>query len=318
MHAAPASNMHCRTTTTLLFMCLVTAFSDSAVSKCNTSYVSTLRHVVLAHWIKAQKLTAYATGGGDSLPIGKEQEHFVRHFNEFWSGYMRTPNISTAYVRIYKCGNKAIVNNMAAMNASTASDPLELERLKCVFTFVRHPIARWMSGYNEMEHRWIKNNKTYPSIDTVVPAANFSHFDLGTTERAAAFIFDLVQFKLMPPSTSDKSDIGLKRSWVYGEILHVFPMSGIFQHVSRLDFVGKLENFKSDWQEVVNRCNMLPLRKFDKALGQHASSQDSCGTYAAVRKLLSQSCILQCILFHVLIVDFICFQYPAPACGCHM
>lgn len=106
-----------------------------------------------------------------------------------------------------------------------------------------------------------------------------------------------------------------------GDLLHhVFPESGILSHVGLegISFVGRTEQMDADWEGMLRRCGVDDLGALDAQRGQHESSGDPLGTYAAAKELLASDCAAYCTVYHLLIGDFACFGYqPKPECGCH-
>jgi len=120
-----------------------------------------------------------------------------------------------------------------------------------LFTFVRSPIERLISGYREIEFR--------------------NHFDSphpkGSQERAAHFL--QVVFR------------GLHNGHIVPQSEYILGMLGsvpgpLGSCPVPFDFVGKLEDFDEDWARLGARLHCPPGSfLFNRSLGEHQSSLDS-------------------------------------------
>jgi hypothetical protein len=274
---------------------------------CNNSFVDHHADTIIMHWRKAQQLVAYATNATVVPDLTASHiEYILQVYNSFWSGYVRHPNASTAYVRIFKCGNNNINSNIGGPIHYHETNKSIAYSQTCLFTFVRDPIRRWASAYNEIEYRYRGKD-----VSAFLPSASYYKHPLRTSGRVEAFIFDIVWLRIIASNVDDTDQDNVYR---FGDISHVFPMAGVLRHVPRLDYVGELEKFNVDWPDAKKKCNITRL-PYDLAKGQHQSSLDELGTYTAAHQAL-KSCLMQCILYHILIMDFLCYDYPPPPCGC--
>lgn len=278
---------------------------------------------IWANWQAARRLNAVleapaadaAASAAAMQPLRKrERDVVVNAFNSFWSGRLdHGPNAS--YIRIWKCGNNALMGNIDAYyNANMSFTVAAAPPGMCTYTFVREPMERFASAYNEVEWRFINESIT---IKDPFPDSTFHTYPLGSAARVRAFVSDLAEFRLFKsmyykrlPSFYDEQ--------LRGDVLHhIFPMSGVLAHVPHLEFVGRLSSFWEDWHAVKQLCGLQQIRTFVPYLGDHESSLDPYGTYAAAAKVLSEDCTVYCIMYHILVADFMCFDYkPSPRCGC--
>jgi len=168
-----------------------------------------------------------------------------------------------------------------------------------VFTFVRDPIKRWISGVNELEERWgAWKNKDKKRIamnpNHHCPCCILEQFQIGTEERVWAFLHDILVCHMR----------GLPQRE------HIFPQSGVLlRSGSRLNWLGKLERFEQEHKDYLLReIFHTPDYQWDNEAGQHSSSKDPYGVLVAGKNVATHpnfKHILQLILFK----DFLCFGY---------
>lgn len=240
------------------------------------------------------------------FPEGKGSELLRRYlrfrYSSFFPGYTILPKSPLAklrqtmyYSRVWKAGNDAIRENLArATHAKAVQSWRWLLRSKSqsvtIVTFVREPAERWVSAYNELQQRWVVENKYDPAKEC--PECIFPHFD--GEERVWAFLVDLLTLKLVDAF----------------EIVHVYPESGMLKASPRFDFLGKIETFDKDWKRLMNTYVDNSKYVFDSTLGQHNSSKDVMGARRAGLDLLEHSLPFVQILEHILFKDYRCFGYP--------
>lgn len=84
----------------------------------------------------------------------------------------------------------------------------------------------------------------------------------------------------------------------------------------KLDYVGSLYNFQQDFEEAQRVCNVNMT--FHPDFGRHPSMADPLGTKAAAMQLLSTDCTAYCMVYHMLIADYLCFnlQPRDSRCNC--
>jgi len=130
------------------------------------------------------------------------------------------------------------------------------------FTFARHPITRFVSGYTQLE--------VLREVDIDAEAAG--RLERGTRERAAEFIRSVLR----------------KGFYNY----HVAPQVQFYAWHYRggglpFDFIGRVEDFASGWRHLENMTGCSgKLSKWDYTLGYHKSQADPYSTTKAMRGLV--------------------------------
>lgn len=206
---------------------------------------------------------------------------------------------------IWKSGNDNIRYNMKKLsNVSCREHWGHAEFMRAikddsiVFTFVRDPINRWISGVNELEERWgAWKNKDKKRIamnpNHNCPCCILEEFQIGTEERVWAFLHDLLvcHMRGMPQRE------------------HVFPQSGVLlRSGSRLNWLGKLERFEEDKEYLLKEIFHTPDYQWDDEEGQHSSSKDPYGVLVAGKNVAKHPNFKH-ILQYILYKDFLCFGY---------
>ncbi len=208
------------------------------------------------------------------------------------SGFSKRGTRYVLYSRIYKAGNDAIRENLAAASHSKARLSYKINKRtpSKIFTFVREPAERWVAGYNELEHRWGVQH-TYNVSEKCIGCV-FHTFPLGKN-RVWAFLGDLLLMRLAREH----------------EIQHVYPMSGILRAARNIDFVGRIETFDQDWNRVLKDF-IGPIADgytFNHSMGLHNSSGFEAQKHGL--DLLNRSKGFAEILQHILFKDYACFGY---------
>lgn len=128
---------------------------------------------------KAVKLSAPSIAA-----IALQQAAWTRsHLNMFCSthaaGHGSVVSVGNwSYIRLYKCNNNGILDLMRKWPQP---------QHKVVFTFVRDPISRFLSGYRELEYRYRCSAAEIPSNTGLT----FVNEAPGSLARAEAFLRDL-------------------------------------------------------------------------------------------------------------------------------
>lgn len=195
------------------------------------------------------------------------------------------------YIRIPKNGNDNIRCNL--MNW-----PGEGEDVPCLnstnglrvsttgvrlWTFVRDPISRFVSGYTEVEFRnqnkpWVQEKFTHP---------------IGTRERFREYITSMLQGRKVP------------------EIYHTFSQSWVGTQFPLIT-AGKIESMDNDWLAVQEWLGILQPKPFDKECNTHPTSADPLKTSAVAKLALEEDPILMRALCVLLLPDFQNFAYELP------
>lgn len=155
-----------------------------------------------------------------------------------------------------------------------------------LFTFVRNPIDKFVAGYKELAQRGrIDNLRGYP---------------VGTTRHALAFI-----------------DIAFKGACDNGHVLMQAANLMSIECESRFDFIGKLETFERDWQNMSMKAGCATPMAFNRDLFHHESESDSLGAGKTMTQLLNRRHHRHMkMLCWWLLPDFVLFDYELPdACA---
>jgi len=148
------------------------------------------------------------------------------------------------------------------------------------FTFVREPLQHFISGYAEFCYR------TYTS--KVEPEQTFKI--LTTVLRGETALLG-------------------------GAVQHMYLMSGILANGWRLDQIGRLESFESDWAQIMKSSNIAPLSSVAAPRSLvHASSTDLQGARLSLRRLLWVRADLRLALCEMLRPDYVEFGYDFARC----
>ena len=132
----------------------------------------------------------------------------------------RSVTTGAEYILVPKCGCNSMRDAINRSNAGGSRVPVNF-----VFTFVRHPLARFVSAYVEK----VQTGK----VHILMPKWK-NH--LSPNMSAAEFLDFIVGFPHDQELLND----------------HFCPQSWLLRHVE-LDFVGRLENVAEDWKVLMER-----------------------------------------------------------------
>jgi len=187
-----------------------------------------------------------------------------------------------------------------AIDSAATYDTVELQ-----FTFVRDPLARFVSGYSEIMYRSedlrgpppLPDNH-YDNYHEHVPPYTFVDYDYASQDRARAFINDLLSGV---NSDTDK---------------HVYPQVGALRRVKKdssyfppLGFVGALESFGNDW-DTLSELGGFSYLPYDYSMGMHPTSTSTARD--AMSALLAHDMRYLRALCFLLAPDFACLGYALP------
>ena len=277
---------------------MTTARNLSAELETNTRFQSYLVHPVTNEWRqaklwnRARKLLDLAVADGEALVDPKQKDVARRFYTQCGLQNLALMNGNSVYVRIPKNGNNNIRCNLASF-------PGEQEELKClrqvdglklvssgvkVWTFVREPISRFVSGYTEVEFR----NRDDPKVQE-----HFKH-KLGTKERFREYVVSMLDGHRVHA------------------IFHTYSQSWIGTTFPVLN-AGKIENMEEDWSSLQVWLGLRALQPFNKNCSTHPTSSDPLATSAAARQALEEDPALLNALCALLLPDFLNFHYQLPS-----
>lgn len=257
--------------------------------------------------------------------------YWSRHEEKgYSSNYVRAYKLGDfhlTYIPQWKCGNDNIRDNMhklgvpeVSLNNGAAGTSVQAEAVENwqgvedwqssneVFSIVRDPFSRFISGYNEIEYRidsghlcdakhtGVGDDCTHALLDGT---ERFDDLELHTTNRPLEFIKDIVGYRLSPMLQYE----------------HVFSMLGNLnafeanfgKHIS---YIGRLEYLHDAWARM-QEIGKLKFPEYDDDLGQHDSSTDLDMGDVMRDMLDSNDQATLALVCAVLLPDQICLHYDA-------
>ena len=290
---------------------------------CRREHRDNFHSFVADRWDAARK-----SMGLPNMNVSIYSNHYVYiNFVKFHSGIVifTTPDNATdlPYVRIYKCANEAIVQNLffgkkfrdVPPNWITIKnyeefikykDTYVVQRpnrvLKKSFTFVRDPLVRFESGFAEAI--WYTND--FNQRRNLGPQINVT-----SAEDVKSLLTQFLE--LNSPFSRRGGD-------------HLSTMSKVFFEFD-IDVVGYLESFFTDWQaKIVAGYNLdLYNHTFNHKLGKHSSAINHPGMEQNIQlrinsarlyfqKLLEADSSVMNAICHLVMIDYVCLaKYSLPA-----
>lgn len=153
-----------------------------------------------------------------------------------------------------------------------------------LFTFVRDPLKRFISGYAELAARGL--------IDSIRGQA------VGTQAHAELFLDNVFH------GTCDNGQVLLQVQGMMGSACE-----------SRFDFVGKVETLKDDWHELGNAASCTDTLYWPRNWKRSPDVKDHGAKEAMKQALKANQGKLKLALCVWLLPDYIAFDYPLPK-GC--
>ena len=218
--------------------------------------------------------------------------------------------IHVQYVQIWKADTQGICAALAQMHdhGNTSSD--------YVFTFVRPPIEKFVSGFSEIAWRASvqRSNLNRPTsaeciaLQHALGNVTFSA-ELTAKSQAQTFLADFIR--------------GVATTECFGpDALHTYPstafMSAALRNnlVPRIDFVGRLDRFVEDWRQLMHLIGVEPQPLHSQNHHPHTSADSGFRPREEMTTYLAQSPESTLQLCFVFLPDFVCLNYPLPP-ACH-
>lgn len=173
------------------------------------------------------------------------------------------------YVTIWKCGN-----NQIRFWSNNVFQPGGV-RPACTVTAIRDPISHFLSGYNEIDFRWITGTKEWKTWmeSTGQKHLKFVKHPMGSKIRFETFIIDILTN-------------AVTKHWMF---YHVYPMSRILNRVKLTAYLPTIHNLTHEWPKFLGKhCPGMPDHITSTPmtlLGQHESSKDPYGTYHIAKEV---------------------------------
>mmetsp|Transcript_15817 Transcript_15817/g.23800 ORF Transcript_15817/g.23800 Transcript_15817/m.23800 type:complete len:332 (-) Transcript_15817:150-1145(-) len=273
------------------------------LSTFTTGYVTCPHHTIEQHL--HQWTMARAAVGMVDKRLSEYEKGLISIFYSFSSGVglYNTTIQPTTYVNIYKCGSSVIRANLRRQSLHRRNHALnghptfhenttaylsylhEYSIKPFVFTFVREPISHFEAGMREYLLRCGELCRTTNS-------ANISASELKRE------INNLLDLNIKSLSNAP----------------HVYSMSGALRAEYNVSYVGKLENFTTDWGVVAAAAGFE--NKFNSSIINHPSSGWISAKHAFNNALTDERYVRA--LCWLLYDDYYCFNYTLPSPCSHL
>jgi len=207
----------------------------------------------------------------------------------------------------------------------------------CLITAVRDPASRFLSAYNEIEYRFDQNyyhglqqtninNQTTTMNRRNRHAWGFTNVPLGTPARVETFVRNLVKWYFYCPSLQHKAFCRAEKL----ELMHLWGMAGMLatlhQHGNHplTQYLPGISNLNERWPRfVADTCFddtatttdtwrpplPFPPNTTMPLMGQHGSSQDPEGTYAAAKQMWNAQGATARAICALQVMDYACFEF---------
>lgn len=238
----------------------------------------------------------------------------------FSSGGIHFPapsNGIVSYVRIWKAGNnqvgcyfKEVAQRLNVTSKRVRGQEYlqQLRKAKCIITYIRDPLARFLSGYNEHEWRLDESRQLRKSTIHRLSRRRFSggsflERPLGNSGRFARYVHNVLSPKDMLHVLSEDY-----------EVRHIFFMSGTLfaLHMSGTEtpihFIP-LESLSRSLPRFLQEQCDVPQEHTPSVpyCGQHNTTKDPLGTLKAAKKAMGENTSIARAVCYLIAMDYACF-----------
>ena len=213
--------------------------------------------------------------------------HFQIFGEDLQSSQKLTMTVTPRSKNIQLIPNGSISSDDAAINPSNSNSTFS-------FTFVRDPISRFISGYTEVEYRWLTDPRLSRFNSAVTTDSQRPFFKTNSPVGSTQRVKDFIRMLLLSNGSKCASVFNYsEKDFDDATLNHIAPMISTLiwakkSSLSHLLRLYKLERFNHEWERLARESSFKSLSKVKAStpLKRHGSSNDPFNTSRAAKMLL--------------------------------